>query len=150
MDFINFHFVFSISVYSPHSHPDSHHSHPDFPHSHPDSHHSYHGSDHSHPDSPHSHPNFPHSHPDPPHSHPDSPHSHHSLHSVPRFPIPAFIDSLVESYILSKSLMTVVHQVNMKKWIHYSENWRTIHVPHNAISYQMAITSYDRKINFLY
>ena len=34
LDFINFHFVFSTSIYSPHSHPDSPHSYPNFPHSH--------------------------------------------------------------------------------------------------------------------
>ena len=48
----------------------------------------------SHPDSPHSDPDSPHSDPDSPHSHPDTPHSHHSLHSAPRFSIPAFTDSL--------------------------------------------------------
>ena len=78
LDFISFHCVFSISIYYPHSHPD-------FPLSQPDSHH-------PHPDSPHSHPYFPHSYPDPPHS-------HYSLHSVPRFPIPAFKDSRVCLYI---------------------------------------------------
>ena len=51
--FFNFHFGFSISIYSPHFLPDYPHSHPDFPHSHPDS--------------PHSHPNFPHSQSDSPH-----------------------------------------------------------------------------------
>ena len=75
---------------SPHSHPYSPHSHPDSPHSHPYSLYSYPDSPHSHPYSLHSHLDFPHS----PHSHTESPHSHHSLHSVPRFPIPAFTDSL--------------------------------------------------------
>ena len=39
-------------------------------------------------------PHSPHSHLDSPRSHPDSPRSHHSPHSVLRFPIPAFTDSL--------------------------------------------------------
>ena len=70
------------------NHPDSSHSHTDSPHSH-------------HLDYPCSHPDFPHCHPDFPQSYPDSPRfhlnslrSHHSPHSVPRFPIPAFTDSL--------------------------------------------------------
>ena len=36
LDFINFHFVFSISIYSPHFQPDSPYSHSVFLHSHPD------------------------------------------------------------------------------------------------------------------
>ena len=39
-------------------------------------------------------PDSPHSHPDSPRSHPDSLRSLHSPYSVPRFPIPAFTDSL--------------------------------------------------------
>ena len=52
--FINFFFLFSISIpfNSPHSHPDSQHSHPYSLHSHPDSEHSHHDSLHSHPHSP--------------------------------------------------------------------------------------------------
>ena len=103
LDFINFFFSFfsiSIPFDSPHSHPYFPHSHPHSPHSHPDSSHFPH-SQHSHPHSPHSHPDSLHSHldsprsqPDYPRSQPDSPHSHHSPHSVPRFLIPAFTDSL--------------------------------------------------------
>ena len=103
LDFINFHFVFSISIifptfpplhnYSPHSYPDSSHSHipipciptlirhiptpfsafPAFP------------------------PRFPafptKSHTFPPLFPAFPPHSPHSPHSVPRFPIPTFADS---------------------------------------------------------
>ena len=83
------------SPHSQHSHPISSQSHPDPLHSHPDSPHSHHHSRHSHPDFPHSHPDSLHPHLDFPHPHPDSPRSHHSRHSVPRFPIPAFIDSLL-------------------------------------------------------
>ena len=79
--FFNFHFGFSISTYSPHFLPDYPHSHPDSPHSHPNS--------------PHSPPDSPHPYPDSPHYHPGSPHLHHFLHSVPRFPIPVFTDSLL-------------------------------------------------------
>ena len=54
----------------------------------------------SHPDSQYSHPQSPHSHPDFPHSHfyslHSQPHSRHSPRSVPRFPMPAFTDSLVK------------------------------------------------------
>ena len=64
LDFINFHFAFSISFYSPYSHLDSLHSHPDSHHSNPDSSHSESDSHHSHHDSPHPHPNSLHSHPD--------------------------------------------------------------------------------------
>ena len=64
-------------------------------HSHPESLHS--------PHSQHSHPHSPHSHPDSPHSHPDYPHSDHSSHSVPRFPIPAFTDSLLQILLRLKS-----------------------------------------------
>ena len=86
--------------HSPHSYLHSPHSHPDFLHSDPDSPHSPHSqlfqshSLHSHPDSMHSHPVSWLSHPGSLRSHPDSPRSHHSPHSVPRFPIPAFADSL--------------------------------------------------------
>ena len=62
-------------------------SNPHFPHSH-----CY--SLHSHPDSRHSHLYSLHSHLYSLHSHPDFPHSHHSPHSISRFPIPGFTDSL--------------------------------------------------------
>ena len=72
MSFSLFQFYFPYShPYSPHSHPESLHSYPHSPHSHTDS-------SHSHPYFLHSHPLFP-----------------HSPHSVPRFPIPAFTDSLL-------------------------------------------------------
>ena len=90
------------SQHFPHSNPHSHHFYPDSLHSHPDFHnsphdspHSYPDSHHSPPDSHHSHPDSPHSLPDSLHSHLDSPHSYHSLHSVPRFLIPAFTDSRI-------------------------------------------------------
>ena len=47
------------------------------------------------PHSPHSQPDTPHSRLDSPRSHPDSQRSNPFLHSVPRFPIPAFTDSLL-------------------------------------------------------
>ena len=76
-------FIFFISIlfYFPHSHPNSPHSHP-IPHI----------------------PRIPHldslhSHPDFLHSHPDYPHSHDSPHSILRFPIPVFTDSLQQKDI---------------------------------------------------
>ena len=84
--------LFIPTFSSRHSHPDSPHS----QHSHPDSPHSHSYSPHSYSDSPHFHPYSSHFHPDPPHSphlHHAFWHSHHLLHSVPRFPIPAFTDS---------------------------------------------------------
>ena len=72
LNFINFYFVFSISVLFPTFPP----LFPTFPLSFPTF-------------PPHS----PHSHRNSPHFYPDFPHSHHSSHSIPRFPITAFTDS---------------------------------------------------------
>ena len=76
-NFINFHFGFLFQLYSPHSHTDSWHSYPYSLHSHPYSWYAQ-------------------------HSHPDFPNFHHFPHSVPRFPIPTFTDSLIYKDIFAQ------------------------------------------------
>ena len=90
----------AFSPHSPHSHSDSSHS-PYFQHSQPHSPHSHHDFPHSDLDSPHSHRDSPRYHHDSsrsdrdsPRSRRDPPRSHDSPHSVLRFPIAAFTDSL--------------------------------------------------------
>ena len=97
-------FYLSFALLYEDSHPDSLHLspnfslfHPDFPLSHP-------YSPHSHSDSTHSHSYYPHSHPD----------SHHSRHSVPRFPIPAFIDVNSSLLFLTKNMFKKIIEINLE------------------------------------